>query len=98
MVVDVIVTGVMMMVIVDVNVTNMMRAMRRSGMVRRMVRGRRRMVGGRGRMVRRRRKMVRRRGRMVRRRAKAVDVIATSVDFSRRSGRKGGKDESNENF
>jgi hypothetical protein len=31
-------------------------------------------------------------------RAIAVDVIATSDDFSRRSRRKGGKDEGNENF
>ena len=55
-------------------------------------------------MVRRTRRMVRRMvrsrtvGRRRRRAIAAVDVIATSVDFSRRSHREGGKDESNENF
>jgi hypothetical protein len=46
-----------------------------------------------GRMVRR---MVRRR--MVRRMVIVIDLIATSDHFSRRSRRKGGKSESNENF
>jgi hypothetical protein len=40
------------------------------------------------------RRMVRR----ARRRVIAVDVIGASDDFSRRSHRKGGKNESNENF
>ena len=51
--------------------------------------------------MRRRRRMVRRmvRRRMVRRRSViAVDLIATSDHFSRRSHRKAGKNESNENF
>ena len=39
-----------------------------------------------------------RRGRRMVRSTVAVDVIATSDDFSRRSRRKGGKDESNENL
>ena len=51
-------------------------------------------------MRRRRRRMVRR---MVRRRRRrraitAINIIATSDDFSRCSRRKGGKNESNENF
>ena len=48
----------------------------------------------RNRMVR----LVRRMVRFVGRRVIAVDVIGTSDDFSRRSRRKGGKNESNEDF
>ena len=52
------------------------------------------------RTMRRGRRMVRRMmmGRGMVRSTVAVDVIATSDDFSRRSRRKGGKNESNENF
>jgi hypothetical protein len=90
--------------VIAVDVTSVMRRMvrRRRRTVRR---GRRRVIAvdftsvmrgmGRRRVVRR---MVRKRTVNRSRRAIAVDFIGTSDDFSRRSRRKGGKNESNENF
>ena len=83
MVINVIVTGVMMMVIMMIMMIFV--SVNVTNVIRTM-RRRRRMV----------RRMVRR---AVRRRVIAIDFIAsTSGDFSRCSRRKGGKNESNENF